>query len=146
MLSSSKISARSSRPREKRRIRECVKNLLAADWHRCRTVLRGLSFVFLHHGDIFEKKLDIMNKFKSFLIRIANYINVDGLLHITVSALIILFFGGFLSLYASAIIAVVVGIAKEMYDYFSRKGTAELHDVICDLIGIALGSLIWLLY
>ena len=35
-------------------------------------------------------------------------------------------------------IAVLAGLGKEAYDYFSKKGTPEMSDIAADLIGINL--------
>lgn len=90
-----------------------------------------------------------MRKLLDFLKLAREWVSVDGLLHILVCALIVLVFGAFLPLWAAFIVAVVVGIVKEVYDLLSRKGTPEWRDLLCDLIGIVLGLLIatlWLIF
>ena len=39
------------------------------------------------------------------------------------------------------LVVVIIGIGKEIYDR-KHDGTPELHDLICDAIGIVIGSLI----
>ena len=69
------------------------------------------------------------------------WLRTDGLLHITCSALILLALCDVMPLWAAIVITVILGIGKEIYDRH-HDGTAELHDLICDAIGIVLGVLI----
>lgn len=85
--------------------------------------------------------------------KIYKWIRTDGLLHIETSALIFLVVAKAFSLVfplfrigAFALATTVTflsGIAKEQWDAESGKGTAEMHDLLCDLFGLALGMLIW---
>ena len=83
---------------------------------------------------------------KKLLLKIKNWIRIDGLLHILFSTLILLFFDSFLPIWVANIITILIGIGKEIYDKVSKKGYAEWHDVICDIIGVGIGNIIGLLY
>lgn len=88
-----------------------------------------------------------MNIFK----KIWRWIRLDGLLHIIVSC--ILFIGSLLvfrnwiqmdytaSWVLAFVITVAIGVLKETYDYI-RKKVASTHDLICNLIGVALAMII----
>lgn len=42
----------------------------------------------------------------------------------------------------SAVITLVIGIAKEVvYDYYLKKGTASWKDVVCDIAGILIACI-----
>lgn len=75
----------------------------------------------------------------------ASWFRHDGFDHMVLSALLVLAMGWIRPLWIPAIVALVIGAGKEIYDKVSGKGTAEWHDIICDLIGIALGYLIILI-
>ena len=45
-------------------------------------------------------------------------------------------------LWLAVVITAVVGVAKEfVYDKWLKKGTFEIKDLVCDLIGILIGCL-----
>lgn len=72
-------------------------------------------------------------------------IRTDGLLHIAVSALLLVALGWLKPLWVACVIVAAVGVSKEIYDRFSGKGTAEWHDLVCDAIGILIGCVcVWL--
>lgn len=72
-------------------------------------------------------------------------VRTDGLLHIAVSALLLVALGWIRPLWVPCVIVAAVGIAKELYDRFSGEGTAEWHDLVCDAIGIVIGCIcVWL--
>ncbi len=81
---------------------------------------------------------------KTIYQNIKNWIRTDGLLHISCSALIVVFLNNFMPLWCAAIIALAFSIGKEIYDRH-HNGTAEIHDIICDGIGIIIGMIICLL-
>lgn len=68
------------------------------------------------------------------------WIKRDGLLHIETCALIVVLIGIFTPWWIAGAISLVIGIGKELWDI--KHGVANWHDVICDLIGVLIGSLI----
>lgn len=75
--------------------------------------------------------------------RIWSWVRRDGLLHIETCALIAVAVGLFAPCWLGALVALAAGIGKEIWD--TRHGVATWHDVICDLIGVAIGTIITLL-
>lgn len=65
----------------------------------------------------------------------------DKLLHIVVSAVIMVVLGMFLPTWVAVIATLGVGISKEVYDKVSGKGYFEWMDLICDCIGVLIGVL-----
>ena len=70
-----------------------------------------------------------------------NKLSRDKLLHIVVSAIIVVLLGLLLPAWVAALATLCVGIAKEVYDKVSGKGCFEWMDLICDCIGILIGIL-----
>lgn len=68
-------------------------------------------------------------------------IEKDKLLHIVISAIIMVTFGLILPTWVAALATLCVGISKEIYDKISGKGHPELMDIIYDCIGILIGIL-----
>ena len=68
-------------------------------------------------------------------------IKQDKLMHFTVSALLAVVFGLFLPWWAAGLIALGIGVGKELWDK-RHNGVPSWHDVICDCIGILLGMAI----
>lgn len=68
-------------------------------------------------------------------------IDKDKLLHIVISAIIMVLFGLILPTWVAALATICVGIGKEIYDKISGKGHPDLMDIICDCIGILIGIL-----
>ena len=68
-----------------------------------------------------------------------NWLNTDGLLHISFSSMIITFSFPLIKWWSVGL-AVLVGIAKEVYDIIVKKSDPKLsiHDLICDFIGIVM--------
>lgn len=66
-----------------------------------------------------------------------NWLNIDGLLHISFTSMIITFSFPFIRWWSVGL-AVLVGLAKEAYDILVKKSDPKLsiHDIICDCIGI----------
>ena len=75
----------------------------------------------------------ILELIKSFY----NWLNTDGLLHISITSLIITFSFPLIRRWSVGL-AVLVGLAKEAYDIHVKKSDPKLsiHDLICDCIGI----------
>ena len=65
----------------------------------------------------------------------------DKLLHIVVSAIIMVVLGLILPTWVAALATLCVGIGKEIYDKSSGKGCCECMDIVCDCIGILIGVL-----
>lgn len=73
---------------------------------------------------------------------IACWVAVDGLLHIETSfALVVVARCCGCSHLAATAVALACGIGKEIYDKFAPGHSASWHDIICDIVGIALGNL-----
>lgn len=90
--------------------------------------------------------MSIFAHMKDIIVKIKDWIRTDGLLHIFVSFGIMFILGWALNWYVSSVVALCIGVLKEIYDKITGNGCAELHDIICDCIGIVAGSLILLLY
>ena len=92
---------------------------------------------------------------KEFFKKIWGWIRKDGLLHIGVSAVLVILFSLMLlslgytdpgTLYGvSAVLTFLAGLGKEVYDSIKKKEFIEWHDLICDLIGIVIGEIIIIL-
>ena len=78
-----------------------------------------------------------MKKIMELIKGLYNWLNTDGLLHISVTSMIITFSFPII-MWWSVGLAVLVGIAKEVYDIIVKKSDPKLsiHDLICDCIGI----------
>lgn len=68
-----------------------------------------------------------------------NWLNIDGLLHISFTSMIIAFSFPFIRWWSVGL-AVILGLAKEAYDILVKKSDPKLsiHDLICDCIGIVM--------
>ena len=67
-----------------------------------------------------------------------SWIRRDGMLHIVCSLLIVAVLGIIAPWWLAAIVGILVGFCKEIWDGF-HGGASNWHDIICDLIGVALG-------
>ena len=74
-------------------------------------------------------------------LQLLNRLNKDKLLHIVVSATIMVVLNLILPTWAAVLTTLVIGISKEIYDKLSGKGHPDLMDIICDCIGILIGVL-----
>jgi cell shape-determining protein MreD len=72
------------------------------------------------------------------------WIRQDGLLHIETSALLVVAISVLLPVWLSIVISFIFGIGKELWDKY-HGGVSSWHDVICDIIGLAVGALITIL-
>ena len=73
--------------------------------------------------------------------KILGYFGQDGLAHILVSLILCAVLAAFLPWWAAALITLAIGVAKELiWDRWMGRGTADWHDIICDGIGILLGT------
>ena len=68
-----------------------------------------------------------------------NWLNIDGLLHISFTSMIITFSFPFIKWWSVGLSA-IIGLAKEAYDILIKKSDPKLsiHDLICDCIGIVM--------
>lgn len=81
-----------------------------------------------------------MNSIINIVNKILDYIGMDGLLHILVCIVLMNIFTLFLPVLASIIIVAVIGIGKELiWDKLLKKGTCDIKDLWCDLVGIVIG-------
>ncbi len=76
--------------------------------------------------------------------KLAKWIRQDGLLHILVSALLVIAISILLPLWLSLVISFIFGIGKELWDKY-HGGVPSWHDVICDVVGLAVGAIIVIL-
>ena len=78
--------------------------------------------------------------------RLLKYFGQDGLAHILASLVLCAVLAAFLPWWAAVLIALAIGIAKELvWDLWLKKGTAEWRDIIADVVGIAIGVVLVLL-
>ena len=74
------------------------------------------------------------------------YLEKDKLAHIFVSYSIVLTLAQVLPLLVVIILTVLVGVAKEIYDYYYPKiHTADIKDIIADIVGVAIATVYILL-
>lgn len=87
-----------------------------------------------------KKILELINGFYYWL-------NTDGLLHISITSMIITFSFPFIRWWSVGF-AVLVGLAKEAYDILVKKSDPKLsiHDLICDCIGIIITFILILVW
>ena len=78
-----------------------------------------------------------MKKIMELIKGLYNWLNTDGLLHISFTSMIITFSFPFIRWW-SVVLSVLVGLAKEANDILVKKSDPKLsiHDLICDCIGI----------
>ena len=65
----------------------------------------------------------------------------DGMMHFIVSSVISALLKVFVGVFPGIVITLIIGIAKEVYDRVSKKGSAEWKDVVCDILGMLVGVL-----
>lgn len=68
-------------------------------------------------------------------------INRNDLLHIESCALIVIVLGAFLPLWSACVIALVLGIVKELWDR-EHGGVPSWSDLAWDAAGVALGAIL----
>ena len=73
--------------------------------------------------------------------KLIQWIRRDGLLHITVSMLLVIAASVLLPVWLSALIALAIGAGKEIWDKYNG-GACNWHDIICDVAGITVGLMI----
>lgn len=73
------------------------------------------------------------------------WLGLDGLTHIIVSAVLLLILQIFLPWWVCVSVTLLIGVAKEViYDKWMRKGTPQWKDIICDIVGILIGCLMFI--
>lgn len=78
--------------------------------------------------------------------KIFKWIGTDGLLHILVCATIALALGYFVNLGLATFAAIFIGFGKEIiWDAWMNKGTFELKDLACDIMGAMSAFIIMLI-
>ena len=65
----------------------------------------------------------------------------DGMAHCLLSAALTALLGVFLPWWVAVIAVLLAGAAKETYDKMSGKGSMEIKDIVCNIIGIIIGAL-----
>lgn len=81
----------------------------------------------------------------SIIKSIIKWTRTDGMLHSMASALVLLTLASLMPLFFAIILTVAVGVGKEIRDEKTGKGTAEAHDLICDLAGLVYGLVVYIL-
>ena len=78
-----------------------------------------------------------MKKILELINGLYNWLNTNGLLHISITSMIITFSFPLIKWWSVGL-AVLVGLAKEAYDILVKKSNPKLsiYDLICDYIGI----------
>ncbi|MDO7788266.1 hypothetical protein [Desulforamulus aquiferis] len=67
----------------------------------------------------------------------------DKLLHIFISFLLFMTLIHFLHPHIAALLTLALGIAKEIYDQLSGKGTPEYKDILANFLGILAGYIVF---
>lgn len=88
--------------------------------------------------------MSFVMKSKDIFAKIWRWVRTDGLLHILVCMVMVYTLGGFpwMPIWAAAMVGAVGGLGYEVAQLVTKKGTAEWHDVFCDLIGVGLSTLV----
>ena len=74
-----------------------------------------------------------------YLNKLFAWMGSDGMMHVILSTLICAVLNLVLPWEISALITLVIGVGKELYDRTSGKGCAEIKDLVCDIVGIIIG-------
>lgn len=88
-------------------------------------------------------KLFAMKKILELINGLYNWLNTDGLLHISITSMIITFSFPLIRWWSLGL-AVILGLAKEAYDILVKKSDQKLsiHDLICDGMGIVMTAIL----
>lgn len=74
--------------------------------------------------------------------RLLSWAGTDGMAHIVCSAALCGLLSLVLPLWVAIVATAAVGVAKELvWDLWLGKGSPSWKDLLCDLIGIAIGTL-----
>lgn len=90
-----------------------------------------------------------MEKVKEFLNKLWSLVRVDGLKHIVGCILLTFALGWIRPMWITALVVILVGLGKEVYDYFLKKDYMPIgevlrdasHNLICDCVGVTVGYL-----
>ena len=77
----------------------------------------------------------------SYLNKLFAWMGSDGMSHVILSAIIAVTLNLLLPWWVAGVIALAIGVGKEIYDKVSGKGHAEWKDLLADLVGILIGVL-----
>lgn len=85
--------------------------------------------------------------FNKILSTLKDKIRIDGLLHFLVCYALTLTLIPFVGMLISSILILCLGLGKEIYDYIDYKPTFKEmgHDILCDIVGIVIALLVYLL-
>ena len=88
-----------------------------------------------------------MKKILELIKGLYNWLNTDGLLHISFTSMIITFSYPLIRWWSVGLV-ILVGLAKEAYDILIKKTDPKLsiHDLICDCIGIVMTAILILVW
>ncbi len=77
-----------------------------------------------------------------WLSKVAARAGIDGLLHVIISAMIVLIMQIIAPWWVAVSVAILIGVGKELiWDLWLRKGQIQVKDLICDAVGIIIGCL-----
>ena len=77
-----------------------------------------------------------------WLNKLATRANIDGLLHVIISAIIVLIVQIFAPWWVAVLVAIVAGVGKELIWFlWLRKGQIQVKDLIYNAVGILIGCL-----
>lgn len=81
------------------------------------------------------------NRFIPFMKKTISWIGVGGLVCLETSAILILFFLGFLPILWAFLTTLILGVIKSIIDL--RHGShCEKHDLLCNVVGCVLGIML----
>lgn len=72
--------------------------------------------------------------------RIINWIAFDGIFHILFSLIITILFVPLLPIWGAALSTLGIGVLKELYDFAFKGMKFRIHDIVCYVVGISIGS------
>ena len=78
--------------------------------------------------------------------RVCDYFGRDGLLHLTVSVVAVVFLDIMVPLWVATLIAALLGVAKDLvWDLLAGRGSFDMKDLVADAAGVAVGTIIAML-
>lgn len=70
------------------------------------------------------------------------FMTEGGLLHFFASAFLVVFLAGVVAPAWAVLLTFVLGILKEVADYFLPNHSADMKDIFCDIVGIGAGTIL----